>query len=213
MLGPDGTPSYPSLAIPASARAARDGIPAAVAAQAYVRDLLQKGDRSEAVNAIYRLFRSPRALRGLDSDGRAVAMDQRLLLINLLPPADRRRAAEIASLTSILNNYAADSLPAPQRLFLMSELLPLARRADAPFPTLDAERLAIAYLEHERGTPGHAAIRVTNIADVWQLTSQGKRVIALYRTRTLTDAMAEQLAEHSSAGADFFAIAPGGSSV
>jgi signal transduction histidine kinase len=201
-------PQYPSLTT------AGGGAPAgastnARALQLAIRDVVQQGRSAEAVDLIGRHFLAGPASRGVDADGRLIAADEQLLLVNLLPASDPRRPQAIGRLTALLNDYAAVRLPSAQRVFLMEQLRTITGEgADARFPTLGAERLALSFLEGERPARGEVAFRPTATPDLWQVPSPGGRVVALYSSDSLRAAARSVLDDHS-AGIAFRIIPPG----
>jgi signal transduction histidine kinase len=204
----DGRPRYPSLAawlgnhMPAAAEPASD----ARGDQAVVRELVRIGRRPEAIEALERLVRTRPPT--LDAEGRSVAADAHLLLLSLLPATDSRRAPVLAQLTALVNDYERTSLPAAQRAFVMAELEAhgLSR---ASFPTFEAERLALTYLETGLPIGTNAGLRPTGIKDVWQMSSPSGKVVGLYRTATIKALNDEAIRPETSANLAFVSIAPG----
>ncbi len=131
-----------------------------------------------------------------------------MLLINLLPGGDPRRVAAVVRLGSLLNDYST-GLPSAQRLFHMEQLRSIGEAKDLRFPTIDAERLAIAFLESERPSRGTVALRPAAIRDVWQVWSPGGRVLALHTTESVKRAMHAVLDEQASPTVAFTVIQPG----
>jgi signal transduction histidine kinase len=206
LFHPDGLPQYPSLALPRDlSRASAE----ARSTQAAIRSLVQAGDTGGAIESINRHFLSGTLATAVDPDGRVIAVDEQLLLINLLPRADPRRAGAIARLASLLNDYAVEGPPSAQRLFHMEQLRSIGGTKDLRFPTIDAERLAIAFLESEPLSRGGVALRSTTIRDVWQVWSPGGRVLALYTTESVKRAMHAVLDEQASPTVAFTVIQPG----
>jgi signal transduction histidine kinase len=56
-------------------------------------------------------------------------------------------------------------------------------------PTTDAERLAARYIAAGLAHPGEGVLRHAKSLDLWTLTSPNRRVIALYREKTIADLM------------------------
>jgi signal transduction histidine kinase len=161
------------------------------AAQALIRGFVRSGNKEAALRAIQENFVSGPLSRATDPQGRLVAADEQLLALHLLPRADHRHLVEL------LNDYDHVTMPSAQRLFLMDEVRSLDAKAE--FPTIEAERLAVQYLE-------------TNSApkDTWKLTSKSGRVVALYRTSTMLAAMRAFLDQQSPSRSVRFDVLPPG---
>jgi signal transduction histidine kinase len=179
--GGDGVSAYPSV-VRTSFADPSYASERARAVQQIVRDLAAEGRHGEAIEMMSReLLRGP-AARGVDPAGRSIAADARLLMIELLPAGPRRRTA-VAELAARLDDYSTPGLPSAQRTFLMGQLQ--AAVEPGRFPTLNAERMALRFLES--GLPAYTSegVRPTPAADVWQMVSAGRRVLALYKTSTV----------------------------
>ena len=209
LLDADGVPLYPAIAVPPENSARDSGASMrARAIQDAVRQVLQSGNRAAAIDIITREFGSRSARLGVDAEGRIIAADAHLLLINLLPASDRRRALALDRLTTAVNDYESWRLPSAQRLFLMEQLRSLAGTGPR-FPTLAAERLAVAFLEQERPLRDGVALRPTASADVWQLSVPSGRAVALYRSDSVLSAMRGVVEEHGSTDVAFVVRRPG----
>lgn len=109
------------------------------------------------------------------------------------PPPPARRQQTLDDLIARLNDYADAAFSSSQRRFLMREVQALAPEA-AHFPTLAAEELAAAYLEHDPAPPTEAKLQRTPIATVWRLPSADRTVVALLREERLQAEMGTRLA-------------------
>jgi signal transduction histidine kinase len=210
LVGQDGRPLYPSLIIGLGGEAPiRSGDwMLEHAAQQLVRDQMQAGDRAGAIETIQRDFVN-RQSSALDTQGRSMVADAQLLLFNLLPPTNPRRASVLARLTTLVNDYAGTKLPAAQRVFVMAELQAHGAKRET-FPTFEAERLALTYLEADRPMAGRGGVlRPTSVRDVWQLTSPNGRAVGLYRTQTVKLANDAVLRDQTSPVVEFVSLAPG----
>jgi signal transduction histidine kinase len=176
------------------------------AAQASIRCLLSSGQKSAAVRAIEEYFAPLRLAYAYGLDGRLIAADEHRLYLDLVPEADPRYRERVQILFGLLQNYARQ-VPSAQRLFLMDHLraLPVQPRFRT-FPTYRAERAAERVLSEGRAVPGESALERTGVADVWKLTSPGKRVIALYGTDTLIASMQGLLEQPRSPRDPVFAV-------
>ncbi len=206
VLGNARAPAYPVLlraAVPQVDPAASEE---QRVAHAVVRDLVRAGNTRGAIDAIGSLLASKSASVGTDAQGRLLTVNARLLLINLLSPGDRRRAIEIQRLAAIVNDYRIP-LPSAQRVFLMEQLRSLD--PTTTWPTLDAERLALMFLERDRPAAFGAGLQATAVPEVWQFASTNGRVVGLYRTATIVDTLEQELKEPSAADVGFRLIVPG----
>jgi signal transduction histidine kinase len=193
------------------ANAEKDDSIAARALQAQVRCLVQSGDKEAAVRVVLEQFRLERFTRAIDLQGRIIAADEQLLLLNLLPRDDRRYLPAARRLRSMLTDYEHWGLPSAQRLFLMEEMKALKLGPEfSEFPTYDAESLAARFLEADRGRAGDPVLRLSGIPDVWKLTSTDGRVIGLYRSETVLAAMRRFLDEQNPSQDLQFAVTPPG---
>ena len=179
--GGDGGSAYPSVARTSLADPS-DASERARAVQQIVRDLAAERRSGEAIQMISRELLSGPAARGIDAAGRSIAADARLLMIELLPEGPQRRTA-VAELAQRLDDYATPGLPSAQRAFLMGQLQ--AAVEPGRFPTLNAERMALTFLEAGRPAYTSEGIRPTAAADVWQMASANQRVLALYKTSSV----------------------------
>jgi signal transduction histidine kinase len=160
------------------------------AQQAQARALVRAGDREGALRILMRM-RMNDVVR--DENGRSLAADAELRLLDLLPrdSADWNQVA--TALADRLNNY--DSLPpaADQRRFLMHALQTLNPAIE--FTTLRAEDLAAEFVASPIEVEVFGVLLPTHLADVFQLRSHSGRVIALVGTATLERAIRATLAE------------------
>jgi signal transduction histidine kinase len=189
----------------------KDSSLAARAVQAQVRCLVQSGDKEAAVHVIQRQFsRGP--LAGVaDRQGRIIAADEQLLVLNLLPRGDHRYLAAARRLHAMLTDYEHSGLPSAQRLFLMEEVRALKLGAGlSEFPTYDAEALAARFLEADRARAGDPALRLSGAPDIWKLTSTDGRTIGLYRSETVLASMRRFLDEQNAPKDLQFAVTPPG---
>jgi two-component system, OmpR family, phosphate regulon sensor histidine kinase PhoR len=114
-------------------------------------------------------------------------------------------AEDLEAVAARLNDYTTH-LPARERLKLMDRLRMLG--PNVSMPTQAALQLSLEMLDAERPAPVPQVIRQTALADIWALTSEDSRVIALYRTGRLEEMMHDFLHQITSAGILFVAIPP-----
>ena len=184
---------------------------AARAFQAQIRCLLQSGDKAAAILVIQRQFGQDRFTRATDLQGRIIAADEQLLVLNLLPREDRRYLIAARRLHAIVADYQHWELPSTQRLFLMQEMGALGLDGElSEFPTYKAEMLAARFLDTDRVRAGDSALRLTGTQDVWKLTSSDGQIIGLYRSETVLAAMRRFLDEQNLPNDLLFAVNPPG---
>jgi signal transduction histidine kinase len=201
VLDESGVPTYPTdgLRLPIVPGPA-DSL--ARAAQTDIRVLVAHRNTDAAVAAIEKHFVSGPAVAGRDADGRLIAADELLLAIRLLRASDRRGSTLANRLTTLLKTYDGD-MPSAQRRFLMQELAPQR------FPTLEAERLAAAFIDSDTVRAVDTGFRRSRLADMWSFVPRDGRVIALYRTASIRSALDQIVTQSSSSVVRFTAIPPG----
>jgi signal transduction histidine kinase len=164
------------------------------ARQALARCLLRSNDREGAVAAL-KLVRADES--ATDPQGRSLAADAELRLLEVLDPTLPERADVAAALVARLNNYDSPLPPADQRRFLMHEVLALLPAVE--FPTLAAEDLAARYvsmhLESSANELQTQSLRGTSILGVWQAVAPGGRLISLHGAEKLRDQFQEGIDE------------------
>jgi signal transduction histidine kinase len=199
----DAAHAYAQLASqqPTSALVAR-------AVQAQVRCLLTAGDRRIAVATIQKFFVRPDPLPGTDSDRRLIAADELLLAVHLLQRGDANTTAVADRLTTWLNAYGSIAMPAPQRLFLIEELLAWNPGYANRFPTRAAERLAAAFLDADLASVDGGGFHRSRLDDVWTFVPEAGHVVALYRTASIRAALDQIVAQSSSPLVRFSAMSP-----
>src|SRR5439155_13712662 len=134
-----------------------------------------------------------------------------LLVLNLLPRADRRYLTAALRLHTMLTDYEHSALPSAQRLFLMEEMRALKLgNSLSEFPTYDAEALAARFLEADRARAGDSALRLSGAPDIWKLTSTDGRIIGLYRSETVLASLRRFLDEQNFPRDLRFAVTPPG---
>jgi signal transduction histidine kinase len=197
----------------AIARLDRNDAIAARAAQGQVRSLVLTGNKEAALAAIQEYFGKGRLSSALDFQGRLIAADEQLLALRLMGARDRRYAAAVKRLTTMLDNYERVAMPSAQRLFLMDELRVLAPNGTIAqdFRTYAAERMAAEFLEKNDTRFVDGGLQRTRSADVWKLAAKDGRGIALFRTETVVAATRAVLQEdNNSTGGVRFALLPPG---
>jgi signal transduction histidine kinase len=190
------------------ARSAPDARWVARAAEGLIRCLARSGQKQEALAAIEKYFRGGAASRVNDSDGRWVAGDEQLLGLSLMDPGNLRSAAA-QRLKEMLEDYSQYSIPSAQRIFLGDELRAIA---PASVPTTDgAERLALQVLEKGEHKPGaRGQLLPGSIHDLWEVATPNGRVLAVYRTDTLSGILQGMLKNQNVPNVvEFYAVKPG----
>jgi signal transduction histidine kinase len=140
--------------------------------------------------------------RATEAESNIVATEERLSAMEHSGGADRDAMADVAAR---LNDYTF-ALPGHERLALMTRLRKLA--PNISLPTEAALRLSTELIEAERPVSSPGGLRETALRDVWALTSEDGRVIALYRTGRLEAMMHDFLHQVTPAGIVFIAYPP-----
>jgi signal transduction histidine kinase len=218
-LGQNGDPAYPALAAATapdptanvaawlSARALEAAGEFASAAAAYAliadrevnADLVGRALQAEircaqrsdlrSVLPLLKKLQTGRAAAARDLQGRLISADGLLLAVHMIPSGHPLRLKAAERLHTLAADYQVN-IPAAQRLFLMEELRSFKfAPALVEFPTYDAERLAARYLEGGRVHAGDAALRLSDVPEIWKLTSRDGRTIALYDEQTVNGFM------------------------
>jgi signal transduction histidine kinase len=208
LLESTGKPAEAARRYAALADTEKDPTLCARAAQAAIRCLLGSGQKAAAIRAIDDYFAPQRLAYAYDLDCRLISADEDRLYLDLVPPNTPRYDEHVQILFGVAQNYAR-RLPSAQRLFFMDHLrsLPIKQRLRT-FPTYRAERGAERVLSDGRAIPGNPALEPTGIADIWKLTSPGKRIIALYSGETLTTTMNSLVEQPHSPRDPRFTIVP-----
>ncbi len=158
---------------------------AARALQAQARCLVRAGQKEAAISLLLGPLSEARFRTATDFEGRLVAPNAQLMALELLkgsapekvePPLDRLKAE--------LVDYETPGLSAPQRRFVMHELLRLFPDR-VQFSTLMAEDLAAAVVEAQALQPAEPTLRPTRLPGVWQFASESGRVVTLHQTESL----------------------------
>ncbi|MDX1951909.1 MAG: HAMP domain-containing sensor histidine kinase [Verrucomicrobiota bacterium] len=116
----------------------------------------RKGHAAEAAQ-IFEQLGEPEYSNATDARGRLIAPNALLRCLQLTATDSPRFGTIAARLEQLLNNYDLQ-IPSSQRIFLMQELLSFL--PDARFPTLEAEKLAVASLEARGNLPGLSDIPI-----------------------------------------------------
>jgi signal transduction histidine kinase len=182
LLEDGGNKAAASVKYESIAAAEKDPSTAARAWQAAIRCLVTSGRTEDALRRIEEQARDWRLTYATSLDGRVIIADEFLLAKRLLPAGDSRLPAATQRLFGIAQNYSR-AIPSAQRLFLMDSLRSAAKEAKyRTFPTYQAERLAERVLSAGHAIAGDSRLQLTGMGDVWKLTPQGGRVVALYNT-------------------------------
>ena len=141
----------------------------------------------------------------IDQFNQRGAADLQLRSLQGLPPGDPTRPARTRQLASLLNDYRV-SMPSAQRLFAMGELRRMT--PEISLPTEDALRLSTQFIEGGTPPPEPGGFRPTLTRDVWALAAADRRVIGLYRMRTLQALIDDALGQVAAQGIRFVAYPP-----
>ena len=191
------------------ARSAATPRAAAHAAEGLIRCLARSGNKKEALAAIEKYFAGGPASRVTDFDGRWIAGDEQLFGLHLMDRGDSRLLPAAQRLKGMLDDYAQYTVPPAQRIFLADELHTVA---PACVPATDAaERLAQQVTEYGAYKAGiEGQILRSSLPDLWNVATPDRRVVAVYRTGTLTGILHGMLkSQNVPYVVEFYAVRPG----
>src|SRR5262245_9064524 len=152
--------------------------------QAMARCLVRAGDSNAAIRVISQTLNDDRFQQVADPQGRLIVGNAQLMALELMTertsPAFQATAHQ---LKQRLLDYSNEILAAPQRRFLMKQLLKLAPQIE--LPTLAAEELPAQVCEHPVAPIGPSALQRAPVPGVWQFLTADRRVLALFRSDEL----------------------------
>ncbi|MGD0522757.1 MAG: HAMP domain-containing sensor histidine kinase [Terracidiphilus sp.] len=155
------------------------------ALQAQARCLVKAGRKDEASSLLTGPLENEELRHATDAQGRLLLPNAELMALELLKDSAPDRAhTTLERLKKRLLDYDDPALAAPQRRFLMHEVLRLFPDQSLS-PMLAAEDLAARCLEAGPIRSGEPALRPTALPGVWQLASARGRVVALHQTESL----------------------------
>jgi signal transduction histidine kinase len=189
-----------------AARAAKDPAVGGRARIACARCLARAGQKAAAVDLLTKIFEDPALRQARDAQGRSVALDAGLLLLDLLDSGDPRDGQIATCLGAYATDYEHSPLPAGQRRHVMERLA--GTLGSGAFPTLPAERLAAEYVDAQGPRPAPGRLTRAPIADFWQLASADGTGIALYREGRLVSGMSPALNSEPISGATIRLLKP-----
>lgn len=168
-------------------RVAEESADATVAARALLgaaRCLLRLGYRDEAVEILSRGLQESRFEAATDEQGRLIAPAALMLAIESSPDAVsdvRRRCVE--TLARHAGEYIDARMPSSQRLFIMEQLQ--TWQPGVWLPTIEAERLAQAYLARQPRAPMPLQLVPCGGAEMHQFASESGRIVGLLTAERL----------------------------
>jgi signal transduction histidine kinase len=160
------------------------------ALQAEARCLFKSNEDGAALRLVADALRSDDLASATDAHGRLIAPNTSLMAIERIAarqaPDELQEAYEtiLSRLTSQLQDYGNERLPASQRLFLMKRLAEIAP-GKAHFPTLRAEDLAAQFVAAHPAASRDAALQRSQLPGVWQLATPSRRFILLFRNESV----------------------------
>jgi len=171
--------------------------------QAEARCRLRVGKKTEALQILTGSLAQPRFAGAADSQGRLIAPSAALMALEILaadpqatPDATTLKAKTLGQLTTQLNDYGDAALGAPQRRFLMHEVVRLFS-TNVNFPTLAAEDMAARYLDARDASASGPGLRRSPLVDTWQYTSPHGKVVILHKTDALLERLQNSLPAQS----------------
>ncbi|MCE5301781.1 MAG: HAMP domain-containing histidine kinase [Planctomycetaceae bacterium] len=198
---------------------------AARATLAQARCLVRAGRRDQAIALLADQFRARRWTQATDADGRWIVADAELRAMELIDdPTDARWQAIAARLVDRLADYSDPRMSSSQRRFLAQSLAskngvqPMLAGAGWSLELQAAEQWGTAALESGTKFSDKPVLLPTGVRGLWQFApevfvpSQGpgsRRVVALYRTESILEAMRQFVAAESPlAGVDVELLPP-----
>ncbi len=171
--------------------------------QAEARCLLRTGKKTEGLQILTGSLAQPRFAGAADSQGRLIAPSAALMALEILaaepqttPDTTGLKAKALGQLRTQLNDYRDAALGAPQRRFLMHEVVRLFS-TNVNFPTLAAEDLAARFLDARDASTSGSGLRRSPIADTWQYISPRGKVVFLHKTDALLHRLQNSLPAQS----------------
>jgi signal transduction histidine kinase len=181
---------------------------AARAFQAEARCLVRARRDESAIKLIEEVFDGTRFSHAADPQGRLIAANAELMALELVKDGS---SPAFQSLTERLKNrlidYENPTLAAPQRRFLMKELLSVR---GVEFPTLAAEELAAEWCESHLARMTDPTLRPALKRGWWQFGTRDGRVLALVRSDRLTAKLHSVVAREAPPSDVEFALLPPG---
>ncbi len=186
----------PARAADAFARLARGDDPtlAARASQAQARCLLHDNRKDAAHAVLADLSQNERFRDITDLQGRLIAANATLMLLESLPGVDSSEGSMLLDRLAGQIDYSNAAMPASQRRFLLREFCK-HRPNDPHAALLAAEDLATAFLENSSSHPTRSepVFRPAQQTDVWQFCSENGLAITLHRSSRLADRLEQWL--------------------
>jgi signal transduction histidine kinase len=200
----DRDPAAAAEAYAGIARRASDTELGARALQAEARCRAAAGETERAIGILTEALSHPRFREARDARGRLIRPAALLRGLQLLDgPADPRFGPAAETLARLLGEYGNEALSSAQRRFLMKSAARMV--GPEPFPTLEAEELAAAYVERhpevedsspltpfylpetweEPGREEPVRLHPSRVAGLWQLALPDTGLVALYRHETV----------------------------
>jgi len=173
----------------------------ALALNALARCYAKLNDAGSAIKTLTQDLADPRFAQATDAQGRLIQLSAQLRALELMPtqPASSQYETHLGQLSRRLNDYQAQSkapLPSSQRVFLMQQLQS-RWPGEVSFPTLDAENLALDFLNTlatQRKLERASTLSATALVDTWRLSIAGDAVELLY-TKTYLQSGLHALAQ------------------
>ncbi len=185
---------------------------AAEALVANARCLNNAGRPAEAIEILTGEMMDHRYRSVTDEQSRHILPNALLLALNLMKdPAHPRFRKTAASLAEVLNNYEGAPMPSGQRRFLMKQLQSLWPFCP-PFPTQQAEELAVAYLSAHPQEIKPGQLVPAALPGVWVQRTADRAALVLFKQENLGAQLSGAVAASSSIRGVQVFVAPPGSS-
>lgn len=185
----EANPAEAAASYATIAQQANDVNLAARALVAQARCLAKSGQRQVAIKILTDTFADPKYSDTIDPLGRLIVPNAWLYALELIADSSDPIYHQIVKqLQQRLIDYSDAALSATQRRFLMQRLMELLPEKPR-FPTLDAEILAVDYVDARLLPTKPGCLMRSSIDKVWQMASPDRTIVGLFDEDRLIDQM------------------------
>lgn len=182
----------------------------ALALMAQARCLTKSGEPQAAAELLIAEMSASRFRNTTDPQGRMIQPSALLFSLELTKnPAHPLFQKAAASLVERLNDYKSPTMSSSQRRFLMQQLKSLWPKCP-PFPTLEGEELAAAFMKITPDQLKAGQIQPLGVQKIWAYLSPDRSMIALFEKAHLLKSINAMIAEQDPIpGVRFSLLLPG----